>query len=107
MDPSAQIALAIDPGVRDTTATPLVKVDNGGPSIGTDFSAMLDGFRKRADALDASNKAILAKPADALTSNEKSIKQLADLYTYAVDMQVMVKTGGQLTSGMRQLITGQ
>jgi hypothetical protein len=35
------------------------------------------------------------------------VKQLADLYTYAVDTQLLVRTSGQLTTGVRQLVTGQ
>ncbi len=87
-------------------ATPLVKTEEG-PGLGVDFQNVLEGFRKRADTVEASGRAMLAPPGAPETANQKSVRQLTELYTYAVDMQLMVRTSGQLTSGLRQLITGQ
>lgn len=87
-------------------ATPNVRTETG-PGMGADFSNLLEGFRQRAASVEQSGRAMMAKPGEAQSANDRSIRQLAELYTYAVDMQVMVRTGGQLTSGLRQLITGQ
>jgi hypothetical protein len=105
---SVQAAFAMP--VEPVQQTPNVTVDQGN-AFGADFSQVLEGFRQRAAKIE---EAGMLKPAGGPTGSggpetnaDRSIRQLAELYTYAVDMQVLVRTGGQLTSGMRQLITGQ
>lgn len=88
------------------TATPLVRTDQE-TSLGADFTNLLEGFRQRSEAVEQAGRNLIAKPGEPQSATDRSIRQLSELYTYAVDMQVMVRTGGQLTSGMRQLITGQ
>jgi hypothetical protein len=107
MDLSLQsVATAATDVASNQMATPDVRTEQGG-GMGADFSNVLEGFRQRAANVEQAGSALLAKPGAAQTANDRSIRQLAELYTYAVDMQVMVRTGGQLTSGLRQLITGQ
>jgi hypothetical protein len=88
------------------TATPLVRADQE-MTMGADFSNLLEGFRQRSAAVEQAGRESIAKPGAPQSATDRSIRQLSELYTYAVDMQVMVRTGGQLTSGLRQLITGQ
>jgi hypothetical protein len=99
---SVQAAFAMP--VEPVQQTPNVTVDQGN-AFGADFSQVLEGFRQRAAKIEEAGS---LKPAGGPETNaDRSIRQLTELYTYAVDMQVLVRTGGQLTSGMRQLITGQ
>ena len=88
------------------TATPLVRPAQDA-TMGADFSNLLEGFRQRSAAVEQAGRDMISKAGEPQSAMDRSVRQLSELYTYAVDMQVMVRTGGQLTSGMRQLITGQ
>jgi hypothetical protein len=101
---SPETIVAPAPLARD--ATPNVQAEQT-TTIGADFQNVLEGFRKRASSVEATGKDLLAKPGEAMSAQDRSMRQLTELYTYAVDLQLMVRTGGQLTSGMRQLVTGQ
>lgn len=78
-----------------------------GAAVGADFAKILDTYRAKADRLDASVAQARAGEGPGVQSNQAMLAQLADLYSYAVDTQLLVKTSGQLTTGFRQLVTGQ
>jgi hypothetical protein len=76
-------------------------------AIGNDFSKVLETYRVKSERVDnAVNQARSGEPSGPSNQREM-IKQLGDLYTYAVDTQLLVRTAGQLTTGVRQLVTGQ
>jgi hypothetical protein len=76
-------------------------------AIGNDFSKVLETYRVKSERVDnAVNQARSGEPSGPPNQREM-IKQLGDLYTYAVDTQLLVRTAGQLTTGVRQLVTGQ
>jgi hypothetical protein len=76
-------------------------------SMSTDFSKVLETYRAKSERVDtAVLQARIGEPSGPPNQREM-IKQLGDLYTYAVDTQLLVRTSGQLTSGVRQLVTGQ
>jgi hypothetical protein len=76
-------------------------------SIGNDFTKVLETYRVKSERVDnAVNQARSGEPSGPPNQREM-VKQLADLYTYAVDTQLLVRTAGQLTTGVRQLVTGQ
>jgi hypothetical protein len=106
MDVAPQaVSLTLSPDPAGATA--LVRSDPG-RAMGADFQTVLEGLRQRSATVEAAGRDALGAPSSApATASERSMRQLTDLYTYAVDMQVLVRTGGQLTSGVRQLITGQ
>jgi hypothetical protein len=100
------VQAAFSMSVEPVQPTPNVTVDQGN-ALGADFSQVLEGFRQRASKIEEAGRGTLRQAGGVETNSDRSIRQLSELYTYAVDMQVLVRTGGQLTSGMRQLITGQ
>jgi hypothetical protein len=76
-------------------------------SISNDFTKVLETYRVKSERVDSAvNQARSGEPSGPPNQREM-IKQLADLYTYAVDTQLLVRTAGQLTTGVRQLVTGQ
>jgi hypothetical protein len=76
-------------------------------SISNDFTKVLETYRAKSERVDSAvNQARSSEPSGPPNQREM-IKQLADLYTYAVDTQLLVRTAGQLTTGVRQLVTGQ
>jgi hypothetical protein len=76
-------------------------------SISNDFSKVLETYRVKSERVDnAVSQARSGEPSGPPNQRDM-IKQLGDLYTYAVDTQLLVRTAGQLTTGVRQLVTGQ
>jgi hypothetical protein len=76
-------------------------------SVGNDFTKVLETYRAKSERVDnAVNDARNGERTGAPNQRDM-IKQLGDLYTYAVDTQLLVRTAGQLTTGVRQLVTGQ
>jgi hypothetical protein len=76
-------------------------------SIGNDFTKVLETYRAKSESVDTAVMRARGGDASGAPNQREMIKQLADLYTYAVDTQLLVRTAGQLTSGVRQLVTGQ
>lgn len=76
-----------------------------GTSVGADFASTVEAYRARTNALDQGVNQIIEG-----TGGEKAnpqIRQLADLYSYAVETQLVIRTSTQLTTGIRQLMSGQ
>lgn len=102
MESVAPAAMAV---AESQQQTPLVSREAGN-SLGADFTQVLDGFRQRADAV--SETVAKATQGDGMSSRgQEQIRQLVDLYTYAVDTQLLVRTSSQMTTGLRQLMSGQ
>jgi hypothetical protein len=76
-------------------------------SVGNDFTKVLETYRVKSERVDAAVNSARSGESSGPPNQREMIKQLADLYTYAVDTQLLVRTSGQLTTGVRQLITGQ
>ena len=76
-----------------------------GDSGSAEFARILDGYRNSADRLDQTVDNIVSEQSGATVNPQ--IKQLVDLYSYAVDTQLIVRTSSQLSTGMRQLMSGQ
>jgi hypothetical protein len=76
-------------------------------SIGNDFTKVLETYRAKSESVDTAVMRARGGDASGAPNQREMIKQLTDLYTYAVDTQLLVRTAGQLTSGVRQLVTGQ
>jgi hypothetical protein len=85
-------------GIADAEAT---------KSISTDFSKILETYRAKSERVDTAVLQARSGEPNGPPNQREMIKQLGDLYTYAVDTQLLVRTSGQLTSGVRQLVTGQ
>lgn len=95
---------AIDPGSVDAQNLSQVRFEQN-QSAGADFARLLDTYRSRADQMDSA----VEKMADAAGGQQvkPEIRQLVELYGYAVDTQLVVRTSTQLTTGARQLMSGQ
>ncbi len=92
-------------GVSNPQDNPYVRFQNQN-EMGQDFSSVLENVRARASTFQGR----MEKIADSQTHglhNSAQMKQLVDLYSYAVDTQLLVRTSNQLITGMRQLMTGQ
>jgi hypothetical protein len=76
-------------------------------SVGNDFTKVLETYRVKSERVDAAVNSARSGESSGPPHQREMIKQLADLYTYAVDTQLLVRTSGQLTTGVRQLVTGQ
>jgi hypothetical protein len=76
-------------------------------SISTDFTKILETYRAKSERVDTAVLQARSGEPSGPPNQREMIKQLGDLYTYAVDTQLLVRTSGQLTSGVRQLVTGQ
>jgi hypothetical protein len=76
-------------------------------SIGNDFTKVLETYRAKSERVDSAVNQARSGESSGPPNQREMIKQLADLYTYAVDTQLLVRTAGQLTTGVRQLVTGQ
>jgi hypothetical protein len=76
-------------------------------SVGNDFTKVLETYRAKSEQVDNAVNAARNGERTGAPNQREMIKQLGDLYTYAVDTQLLVRTAGQLTTGVRQLITGQ
>lgn len=76
-------------------------------SIGNDFTKVLETYRAKSERVDSAVNQARSGEASGPPNQREMVKQLADLYTYAVDTQLLVRTAGQLTTGVRQLVTGQ
>jgi hypothetical protein len=76
-------------------------------SISTDFSKILETYRAKSERVDTAVLQARSGEPNGPPNQREMLKQLGDLYTYAVDTQLLVRTSGQLTSGVRQLVTGQ
>jgi hypothetical protein len=104
--PSAQssASYANELGGLPTIGTPDAEITK---AIGNDFTKVLETYRVKSERVDiAVNQARSGEPSGPPNQREM-IKQLGDLYTYAVDTQLLVRTAGQFTTGVRQLVTGQ
>jgi hypothetical protein len=109
MDISTQaLSVSLSPDASAVAAdTSMVRAEPG-RSMGADFQSVLEGFRQKSADVEAAGRNMIGAPGtEPANATERSMRQLTDLYTYAVDMQVMLRTSGQLTSGIRQLVTGQ
>jgi hypothetical protein len=73
-------------------------------ALGADFAKVLEDFRLRSAAVESQTSQF--NDPSAIAKNPQ-LKQLADMYKYAIDTQLLVRTSSQLTSSMRQLMTGQ
>lgn len=69
----------------------------------SDFASVLESFRAKADVMDNS----VRKSVQSNDANGKMLRQLTDLYSYSVDTQLLVRASSQVTSGVRQLMSGQ
>jgi hypothetical protein len=103
-----------DQVVFDTSGPALQAAQSGsvtfeasGNTIGSDFSKVLDTYRAKTDKIDTAVASARAGGSNEPISQQQMLRQLTELYAYAVDTQLMVKTSGQLTQGFRQLVTGQ
>jgi 1-aminocyclopropane-1-carboxylate deaminase/D-cysteine desulfhydrase-like pyridoxal-dependent ACC family enzyme len=76
-------------------------------SISNDFTQVLETYRAKSERVDNAVTQARGGEANGPPNQREMIRQLADLYTYAVDTQLLVRTAGQLTTGVRQLVTGQ
>jgi hypothetical protein len=76
-------------------------------SIGNDFTKVLETYRAKSERVENAVSQARGGESSGPPNQREMIKQLADLYTYAVDTQLLVRTAGQLTTGVRQLVTGQ
>jgi hypothetical protein len=76
-------------------------------SLGNDFTKVLETYRVKSERVDNAVNQARSGESSGPPNQREMIKQLADLYTYAVDTQLLVRTAGQLTTGVRQLVTGQ
>jgi hypothetical protein len=76
-------------------------------SISSDFTKVLETYRVKSERVDNAVTQARSGQASGRINQQDMVKQLADLYTYAVDTQLLVRTSGQLTTGVRQLVTGQ
>jgi hypothetical protein len=76
-------------------------------SISNDFTKVLETYRVKSERVDNAVNQARSGESNGPPNQREMIKQLADLYTYAVDTQLLVRTAGQLTTGVRQLVTGQ
>jgi hypothetical protein len=76
-------------------------------SMSTDFTKILETYRAKSERVDTAVLQARSGEPSGPPNQREMIKQLGDLYTYAVDTQLLVRTSGQLTSGVRQLVTGQ
>ena len=92
-------------GLVDPQANPYVRYQDQN-ALGADFSTVMEGVRDRANKFDNRMEKIADSQSDG-SRNSTQMKQLVELYSYAVDTQLLVRTSNQLISGMRQLMTGQ
>lgn len=102
MESTLPISATVEPQQIDTSR---VTTKDSDP-VGADFARIIDSFRQRSEAISET----IAKSTEMPGLNGRGgeqIKQLVDLYNYAVDTQLLVRTSSQLTTGVRQLMTGQ
>jgi hypothetical protein len=79
---------------------------DSGESAGAEFARVVDAYRGRADKLDETVGKLIGKDGQGPAADPQ-IQQLANLYSYAVDTQLVVRTSSQLSTGVRQLMSGQ
>ena len=84
--------------------TPMMRTDTGA-GIGNDFTAALEKFRQNSDKVGSAVEQI--STGNAKGPAAQSLKDLAQLYTYAVNTQVIVRAANQVTSTAKQLMSGQ
>jgi hypothetical protein len=97
------------PYANDLPDLPALGVPNTdvAKSVANDFTKVLETYRVKSERVDSAVNQARSGEMSGPPNQRDMIKQLGDLYTYAVDTQLLVRTAGQLTTGVRQLVTGQ
>jgi hypothetical protein len=102
---------AVRPEFDSTTLPTVDTVSSTDPSqnktITADFTRVLENYRVKSDKVEAAVTQARNGDRGGAPNQKQMIRQLSDLYSYAVDTQLLVRTAGQLNTGVRQLVTGQ
>ncbi len=98
---SGQVAAASSADLQ-TSQSQRVGYDNAS-QLPTDFASVLESYRAKSDVMDNTVRNSVQSGGE----NGKMLRQLADLYSYSVDTQLLVRASSQVTSGVRQLMSGQ